>query len=34
MTVMAADFVPIEPYNTTVLNIGIGIPPLLRSELM
>ena len=25
MMVMAADFIPIEPYNTTVLNIGIGI---------
>jgi FtsP/CotA-like multicopper oxidase with cupredoxin domain len=24
MTVQAADFVPIEPYETTVLNIGIG----------
>src|SRR5271170_4607571 len=29
MTVMAADFVPIEPYDTTVLNIGIGITPAL-----
>jgi laccase len=27
MTVQAADFVPITPYNTTVLNIAIGIPP-------
>jgi FtsP/CotA-like multicopper oxidase with cupredoxin domain len=24
MTVMAADFIPIQPYNTTVLNINIG----------
>jgi hypothetical protein len=30
MTVQAADFIAIEPYNQTVLNIGIGThtPPL------
>lgn len=27
MTVQAADFIAIEPYETDVLNIGIGIAP-------
>ena len=31
MTVQAADFVPIEPYTTDVLNIFIGIPLLTLS---
>ena len=33
MTVQAADFIAIEPYNQTILNIGIGIPILLRCGL-
>lgn len=27
LTVMASDLVPIKPYSTQVLNIGMGMPP-------
>jgi hypothetical protein len=34
MTVQAADFIAVQPYNQTILSIGIGVPLLLEVRLI